>query len=142
MLSTAIVADPCQICKLLPQTLPVRSITLADVQTVTLDRLCSAYDADLVMKVTSGVAFDDDCGPIIARGTPVLFDPDTRRPIFGHMLMCRTLPDGDVDLINTLQYVVREMLHILVRHICLLCMHARLPSCCPPPPPHMHAGHA
>ena len=82
---------------------------------------CAAYDADLVIKVTSSPRDSPECVGEFAVGKSFIFEPLTQRPIFGQVRMCRAQPSNFLP--NTLQFVVHEFLHILVR--CAMYMHAR-----------------
>lgn len=76
--------------------------------------LCAAYDADIVFKVNSNVPIFPFCGRTAAIGNAVLFEPLTRRPIFGQLRLCNVKPTDF--LTNTLQFVLHELLHTLVCH--------------------------
>lgn len=73
----------------------------------------AGYDADLVMKVTSGPPQSKECVGEFAVGKSFIFEPLTQRPIFGQIRMCRARPSNFLP--NTLQLVVHEFMHILVR---------------------------
>lgn len=82
----------------------------------------AAYDADLVLKVRIGDPLSEECRFAAVTGTAVLFDDVTQRTTFGQLLTCRIIPE-EIDLINTLQYVMHEMMHILVRlHFTCCCI--------------------
>eukprot|EP00892_Ulva_mutabilis_P005911 jgi/Ulvmu1/3692/UM017_0109.1 len=74
-----------------------------------------AYDADLVMKVTSGVPGSSECRTFYARvSPPVIFEPLTRRPIFGQIVMCTAVPVvSRAQFSIALQFVLHEMIHRL-----------------------------
>lgn len=72
----------------------------------------AAYDADLVLKVTSVVLGSRECGAGITKGAAVMFDPLTRRPMLAQLDLCREMPTND--LATALRHVVREMFHLLV----------------------------
>eukprot|EP00892_Ulva_mutabilis_P005907 jgi/Ulvmu1/3689/UM017_0105.1 len=80
-----------------------------------------AYDADLVLKVQTGVRREGRCGDAFAVARAVLFEPGIRRlfepgagrTIFGQMLVCSAVPATGADLSNAVQNVLHEMLHVL-----------------------------
>lgn len=66
----------------------------------------------MVFKVNSDAPPDPVCGLSPAIGDAVLFEPLTKRPIFGQIRLCTVSPANF--LINDLQFVLHDMLHALV----------------------------
>lgn len=81
----------------------------------------AAYDADMVIKVTSGLRASPECDGSDAVSKTGLFDTLTKRPIFGQIRMCSTEPTTFLPI--TLQVVLHEIFHMLVR--------SPLPRCWP-----------
>lgn len=65
------------------------------------------------MKVTSGIPGSPECSQAYSIGRPVLYEPLTKRPIFGQILVCRAMPSNFLPAV--LQLIIHEFVHILVR---------------------------
>lgn len=74
----------------------------------------AAYDADLVVMVTTDAQDSEECGGAVAQAESFLFDPLTRRPIFAELTICEPMI-AVFDFNNMLQFVLQNVLKILVR---------------------------
>lgn len=81
-------------------------------RSMTLHNCGAAYDADYVLKVTTVLDDDPTCF-IRSEGRTGLYDPLTRRPIYGELQLCQL--DSPVPFTIFLQDVIHELVHNLVR---------------------------
>lgn len=77
-------------------------------------RLCvfAAYNADLVMRVTTGPANAPECSGFRMLGESKHVDPLTKRTIFAELRMCGIEPP--ILRPRLLQFVLHEFIHLLV----------------------------